>query len=77
MSIFDMNLLICAVFALQVSCCFGGPNFRLGRSRGGNLGAPAVKGNEGPLPEAQWFKQKLDHFSTTDLTTWKQVSTGW
>lgn len=50
---------------------YGGRDFRLGRSKGGNLGAPG--GYEGEsLPPAQWFKQKLDHSSPSDLRSWKQ-----
>lgn len=26
-----------------------------------------------PLPEEQWFNQKLNHFDPTDETTWQQV----
>lgn len=70
-----MNTLLYALLVLQAPFCFGGRNFRLGRSRGGNLGVPGqVHHDDNGLPEAQWFKQKLDHFSPTDLTTWKQVS---
>ncbi|XP_026500280.2 putative serine protease K12H4.7 [Vanessa tameamea] len=48
--------------------------FRLGRSKGGNLGAPAGDENQKihDLPPKQWFKQKLDHFSATDTRIWKQ-----
>lgn len=46
--------------------------FRLGRSKNGNLGAPGGYNGE-PLPPAQWFKQKLDHSTPSDLRTWKQV----
>ncbi|XP_049884972.1 putative serine protease K12H4.7 [Pectinophora gossypiella] len=53
------------------SVVYGGKQFRLGRSRGGNLGVPA--GYEGQnLPPAQWFNQKLDHSSPSDIRTWKQ-----
>lgn len=48
------------------------PKFRLGRSKGGNLGAPGGYNGE-ILPQAQWFKQKLNHFSPSDIRTWKQV----
>ncbi|KAJ0183898.1 hypothetical protein K1T71_000321 [Dendrolimus kikuchii] len=45
--------------------------FRLGRSKGGNLGGPG--GYDGEiLPQAQWFKQKLDHYSLSDMRYWKQ-----
>lgn len=50
---------------------YGGKHFKLGRSKGGNLGAPGGYKGE-PLPPAQWFKQKLDHSSPSDLRTWKQ-----
>lgn len=48
-------------------------NFRLGRSKGGNLGTPGGYNGE-PLPKPQWFKQRLDHSSSTNLRTFKQVS---
>lgn len=48
-----------------------GKHFRLGHSHGGNLGAPAEYDGE-PLPKAQWFEQKLDHFSRTNMRTWSQ-----
>lgn len=60
------------VYLSHVAC--GGKHFRLGRSKGGNLGAPGGYKGE-PLPAAQWFKQKLDHFNPSDLSTWKQVRT--
>lgn len=50
----------------------GGKHFRLGRSKGGNLGGPGGYDGE-TLPPAQWFKQKLDHSSPSDVRTWKQV----
>lgn len=49
----------------------GDKHFRLGRSKYGNLGVPGGYAGE-PLPPAQWFKQKLDHSSPSDLRTWKQ-----
>ncbi|XP_026730974.1 putative serine protease K12H4.7 [Trichoplusia ni] len=49
----------------------GGKHFRLGRSKGGNLGGPGGYNGE-TLPPAQWFKQKLDHSSPSDVRTWKQ-----
>ncbi|XP_073954590.1 putative serine protease K12H4.7 [Choristoneura fumiferana] len=48
-----------------------GRHFHLGRSKYGNLGAPADS-NGLRLPKAQWFKQKLDHSSSSDQRTWKQ-----
>ncbi|CAH0716103.1 unnamed protein product, partial [Brenthis ino] len=60
------------LFSLQliflVEC---GRQFRLGRSKGGNLGEPAGVEHQN-LPPAQWFTQKLDHFRPTDKRTWKQ-----
>lgn len=52
--------------------CHGGKQFRLGRSKGGNLGGPGNYAGE-KLPPAQWFKQKIDHFTATDVRYWKQV----
>lgn len=46
--------------------------FHLGRSLGGNLGAPET--NKTTLPPEEWFEQTLDHFNPTDGRTWKQVS---
>lgn len=71
----DRFLFICLIsFTLlaEIEC---GRHFRLGRSKGGNLGAPGEAENQKihELPPAQWFKQKLDHFSVTDSRTWKQV----
>ncbi|CAK1554854.1 unnamed protein product [Leptosia nina] len=53
---------------LEVNC---GKQFRLGRAKGGNLGAPQGVAHE-EVPPAKWFKQKLDHSAPTDLRTWKQ-----
>lgn len=67
--------LVCSIVALcfqliiLVQCT---KRFHLGRSRGGNLGAPAVS-ERTELPPALWFEQKLDHSSPTDMRTWKQV----
>lgn len=51
---------------------YGGRQFRLGRSKGGNLGAPGDYKGE-ILPPKQWFKQRLDHYNPSDLRTWKQL----
>lgn len=59
------------VTIIQSGLVFGGKNFRLGRSRGGNLGIPSGF-YDGHLPVAQWFTQKLDHFSPSEIRTWKQ-----
>ncbi|XP_063393399.1 putative serine protease K12H4.7 [Cydia fagiglandana] len=56
-----------SILIIQAACAL---RFRLGRDKGGNLGAPHVENVE--LPKAQWFKQKLDHFSPADQRTWKQ-----
>ncbi|XP_023948748.2 putative serine protease K12H4.7 [Bicyclus anynana] len=45
--------------------------FHLGRSKGGNLGLPGGVVH-GKLPPEQWFEQKLDHSTPTDMRTWKQ-----
>uniref|UniRef100_A0A2A4JNU2 Serine protease K12H4.7 n=1 Tax=Heliothis virescens TaxID=7102 RepID=A0A2A4JNU2_HELVI len=63
-------LLICLILILS-NVAYGGKQFRLGRSKGGNLGAPGGYSGE-QLPPAQWFIQKLDHSSPSDLRTWKQ-----
>lgn len=65
---------VCIIFFLFIqglSSTFGEISFRLGRSQGGNLRAPVGIYDE--LPEAHWFRQKLDHFAPTDLRIWKQV----
>ncbi|CAB3225795.1 unnamed protein product [Arctia plantaginis] len=53
------------VCPLKVECT------KHGRSKNGNLGAPGGYNGE-PLPPAQWFMQKLDHSTPSDLRTWKQ-----
>lgn len=60
------------VFIIHLILCHGNKDFRLGRSKNGNLGVPGDYLGE-KVPPAQWFKQKLDHFSPTDLRSWKQV----
>ncbi|KAK7788861.1 hypothetical protein R5R35_007892 [Gryllus longicercus] len=45
--------------------------FHLGRARGGNLGVPRSD-DGGPLPNALWFDQTLDHFDHLDVRTWSQ-----
>lgn len=63
------------ILACLIFLCFrahGTKHFRLGRGKGGNLGAPGGYNGE-QLPPAQWFKQKLDHSSPSDLRVWKQV----
>lgn len=61
------------VLCLVVGLVYSSRQFRLGRSRDGNLGSPGDYAGE-KLPEERWMEQKLDHFSPTDLRTWKQVS---
>lgn len=65
--IYKIALFLQVILAVQSS-----QHFRLGRSKGGNLGAPGGARSYN-LPPAQWFKQKLDHFTPTDTRTWKQV----
>ncbi|XP_032526594.2 putative serine protease K12H4.7 [Danaus plexippus] len=48
-----------------------GVNFRLGRSKHGNLGAP-VGADKDSLPPNKYFLQKLDHSSPTDQRYWEQ-----
>lgn len=70
-----MLLFRLSLFVLLISVLWsvnGDKQFRLGRSKGGNLGAPADYSDQN-TPPAQWFEQKLDHSSFTDLRTWKQV----
>ncbi|CAH2103833.1 unnamed protein product [Euphydryas editha] len=64
-------ILLSFTFLVVVKC---GRQFRLGRSKGGNLGAPGEEEDRKihDLPPAQWFQQKLDHFSVTDSRRWKQ-----
>ncbi|XP_075991129.1 putative serine protease K12H4.7 [Anticarsia gemmatalis] len=62
---------VLAVFLLFYTATHGERYFHLGRSKGGNLGAPGGYNGE-PLPAAQWFKQKLDHSSPSDQRMWKQ-----
>lgn len=50
-----------------------GVNFRLGRSKHGNLGAP-VGADKDSLPPNKYFLQKLDHSSPTDQRYWEQVN---
>lgn len=64
-----LSFLLLFQVLLTVRC---GKHFRLGRSKGGNLGGPGGYDGE-PLPEPKWFKQKLDHSSPSNLNTWKQV----
>ncbi|XP_011568992.3 putative serine protease K12H4.7 [Plutella xylostella] len=59
------------VLCLVVGLVYSSRQFRLGRSRDGNLGSPGDYAGE-KLPEERWMEQKLDHFSPTDLRTWKQ-----
>lgn len=47
-------------------------HFRHGRSTGGNLGAPGDYSKDN-VPQAQWFDQKVDHSTYSDVRTWKQV----
>lgn len=69
-----MRSLILFLSLLHLSfVAHGGKQFRLGRSKGGNLGLPGLHAKEEKLPPARWFNQKLDHSSSSDLRTWKQV----
>lgn len=69
----QLLILILPLFQL-LSVTHGVKQFRLGRSKGGNLGLPGHHHDRGDkLPPARWFKQKLDHSSSSDLRTWKQV----
>ncbi|XP_068632840.1 putative serine protease F56F10.1 [Battus philenor] len=65
-----LKLILFVVFNFVILCQCG-RQFRLGRGRHGNLGSPGNYAGE-KLPNARWFKQKLDHFSRTDLRTWQQ-----
>ncbi|XP_013179588.1 PREDICTED: putative serine protease K12H4.7 [Papilio xuthus] len=60
-----------SILLFHLVLCHGSKEFRLGRSKNGNLGIPGEYAGE-KVPPAQWFKQKLDHFSPTDLRSWKQ-----
>ncbi|VVD02762.1 unnamed protein product [Leptidea sinapis] len=63
----SFKICIILTFGVTVEC---GKHFRLGRSSGGILKAAAepVRHNA----PAKWFNQKLDHFTPTDMRTWKQ-----
>lgn len=67
-----MIRLLCTILFSSIIFVDCGKNFRLGRSKGGNLGEPIDVKDEN-LPPAQWFTQKLDHFRPTDKRTWQQV----
>ncbi|XP_047524948.1 putative serine protease F56F10.1 [Pieris napi] len=70
--LFRVTLSLIFVFLLPMFLSINGSKeFRLGRSKGGNLGAPAEYAGEN-LPPAQWFQQKLDHSSPTDQRVWEQ-----
>ncbi|XP_041987863.1 putative serine protease K12H4.7 [Aricia agestis] len=68
-----MNRFIVFVFLLFIAIPIAESvrYFKIGRSRGGNLGAPAGDVPD-DLPPALWFIQKLDHFTPTDKRIWKQ-----
>ncbi|XP_071446706.1 putative serine protease K12H4.7 [Hetaerina americana] len=65
---------ICCIFIsfLCISCSvYGWKIARKVRSHGGLLGEPHLAQNFS-FPPDQWFKQKLDHFSPSDVRTWSQ-----
>lgn len=67
-----MQFYICIIVSMcMLKAAYSGKHFRLGRSKGGNLGAPGGYNGE-KLPSEQWFKQKLDHSNPSDLRVWKQ-----
>lgn len=75
-SIFKMRKLaiVCLLQVILLVCGDRqGRLFRHGRRSGGNLGAPGDY-DEANIPQAQWFEQKLDHSTYSNLKTWKQVS---
>ncbi len=50
------------------------PPFIRGRPTGGFLGSPKQSeiGEDLTLPADNWFQQRLNHFDSADLRTWKQ-----
>lgn len=51
--------------------------FRNGRLVGGNIGVPKSdirRESNVNVVQEEWFTQKLDHFTPTDETIWKQVA---
>lgn len=66
-----LKIILCLVVINQVAAW---KIFHLGRVVGGNLGLPASKYKDvHDNVTEEYFVQNLDHFSPTDLRTWKQV----
>lgn len=67
-----MKLITCLTcLCIVVGCVAGGFSPALGVAKGGVLKPPYLAPDT-PMPDEKWIEQKLDHFSSSDNSTWEQ-----